>query len=364
MTNRINHQPKNPTGELLNEVANAFKRHLVITPAQSAALALWSLHTGVYKKFQHTPRLAVLSPEKRCGKSILLDLLNSFSCDAKMVHSASEAAIFRLVEARDRITLLIDEADSFLPNHQGVRNVLNSGFEASGTTLRAVKVKDDFQPRSFKTFCPVAIAAIGELPDTVGDRAVTIRLRRKTEEEKVEKVRLHREAHAKLAERVKQWAAQVDLSADLDPDIPEAFGDRQADIAVPLLAIADHAGGEWPTRAREALAELFDTIEEESEGSKLLADLRTIFAEGNADKLPSSEICTQLATMEDRPWPEMEQGKPITPTQLARRLSLYQIGPRNIRSGEAGVVKGYHRADFEDAWKRYPPAAEAPDVAV
>lgn len=351
-------------GALLNRMERHFARHLVVTSAQRHVLALWALHTWVYKRFQHTPRLAVISPQKRCGKSTVLDLLRAFSHAPTKADSASEASIFRLVAKQSGgITLLIDEADSFLPSQPGLRNVLNSGFEASGSTLRTVKAKDNHEPQAFSTFCPVAIAAIGELPDTVGDRAVPIRLRRKMEGEHVEKVRRHREAIAQTAAKIAKWAASVDLSAFLDPAIPEGFGDRQADIAVPLLAIADHAGGTWPEQARAALKEAFRTDEEESEAAILLADIRAIFTEEGDEKLASATLCDALAKMEGRPWPEFVHGKAITPNRTAQILRPFGIAPSNLRQGES-VVKGYHRSDFQDAWNRYLPATQADPVAV
>ncbi len=85
-----------------------------------------------------------------------------------------------------------------------------------------------------------------------------------------------------------------------------------------------------------------------------MADIKVIFDRHGADNLPSSTICTDLSDMEDRPWPEFRKGKPITARQLARLLAPFGITPGTIRT-EFGTPKGYTRAKFEDAFKRYVP---------
>ena len=42
---------------------------------------------------------------------------------------------------------------------------------------------------AFPVYCPKAFAAIGQLPDTITDRSITIRLQRKTRDERVERFR-------------------------------------------------------------------------------------------------------------------------------------------------------------------------------
>lgn len=344
------------TAKLLDDLYATFKRHMVITDEQACALALWVLHTYVYNKFQHTPRLAIISPEKRCGKSTLLDLLELLCWQPEKAASMTEAAMFRMIEAQKSkgITLLIDEADSFLPSHPNIRNLLNSGFEESGRTLRSTAQDGNWTPSKFSTFCPAAVASIGDLPDTVMDRSVVILLRRKTAEETVEKVRLHRADILKLQQQSASWAEKVDLSDHTNPAMPDGLGDRQEDIGAALLAIADLAGGAWPRLARDALVALFTKADEESHGAMLLADLRDTFDEKGAARLSSEDICNSLAALEHRPWAEFQNGRPITKPQLARLLAPFGISPKNIRQGD-DVVKGYERADFADAWRRYLP---------
>lgn len=101
----------------------------------------------------------------------------------------SPAALFRTVELA-RPTLLIDEADTFLGDNEELRGILNSGHRAGGQVIRTVG--DDFEPRTFSTHCPVAIAQIGKLPDTLADRSIHISMKRSAPGETVSRLRLGR----------------------------------------------------------------------------------------------------------------------------------------------------------------------------
>jgi hypothetical protein len=91
----------------------------------------------------------------------------------------------------------------------------------------------------------------------------------------------------------------------------------------------------------------------------LLSDLRTVFENHSpATRLPSSMICADLADMEERPWPEFRNRKPITP-RLSKLLAPFGIVPNPIRD-EKKVFKGYHLESLQNALARYVP----PDPSV
>ena len=140
---------------------------------------------------------------------------------------------------------------------------------------------EDYEPRRFSTWAPVAIAAIGKIPGTLDDRSVKVELRRRGVGEQVERWRADRAHHlADLMRRCARWAADhlEDLRA-ADPDVPEQLHDRAADNWRPLLAIADQAGGEWPARARAAAVTLSAGAAAEGRREMLLADIRAVFVE-------------------------------------------------------------------------------------
>ena len=133
-----------------------------------------------------TPRLAILSPVLRCGKTTLLDVLAALVYRPLPAANCSASSIFRVVE-KHRPCLLIDEADSFLSANEELRGVLNSGHRRGGSVLR--NVGDDHEPRAFATYAACAIAMIGQLPGTLADRSVTIGLVRRKADEAVDPFR-------------------------------------------------------------------------------------------------------------------------------------------------------------------------------
>jgi len=261
------------------------------------------------------------------------------------------------------LTLLLDETDTFLANNDELRGVLNSGFHRSGFVVRVVEKDGEHVPVQFATFAPVAFAGIGELPDTLEDRSVPVVLQRKGTGDTITRLRAPgaRGHLAELAQRLARWAADDAARLDRDPDMPAELGDREQDICVPLLSIADQAGGDWPAKARRALLTLFRRRAAEGStmeaGTLLLGDIKALFAEIGAEQMPSAEIAEKLGKMEERPWPEWRRGMPITAPQLANQLRPFGVRPSTIRR-DRDTAKGYRREQFAEAWARYLPVGD------
>jgi hypothetical protein len=95
-------------GDVLNSLTSAIRRHLILPPAAVVAVALWIAHTWVHERFDYTPRLAIKSPTKRCGKSTLLELLRATCRRALKADNISASGVFRTVETLAPLTLLVD----------------------------------------------------------------------------------------------------------------------------------------------------------------------------------------------------------------------------------------------------------------
>jgi hypothetical protein len=339
---------------LLDEIKAILEAHLALPPHASVGLPLWIAHTYAFEQFSHTPRLAILSPEPRCGKSTLLALLQALCCKPLSAANITAAAMFRTIELA-KPTLLIDEADTFISDNEELRGVVNSGHASTGGVVRTVG--DDHEPRLFSTFAPAAIAGIGRLPATITDRSVIITMRRKLATEAVQRLKATATEYQRLPGQLARFIEDVGHRlAAAEPELPETLNDRQADGWRALLAIADAAGGHWPTMAREAAVGLCATpeAEAESKGAMLLEDIRSALGR-LGDEIASADLCAALAELEDRPWPEWKAGKPMTPKQLASMLSRFGIRPGTIRpSKDKGqTVKGYSAGQFVDAFGRY-----------
>jgi len=336
---------------LLDSIAQAIRHYVVLSDHSRDAAALWIVHSYLIDCFPVSPRLAICSPTKQCGKTTLLDVLGRLVLKPLPTANVTASAIFRVVEAY-RPALLVDEADTFLRENDELRGIINSGHRHGGSVLRAVG--EDYEPRAFSTYSPCAIALIGKLPDTLHDRSVIVHLKRRLPSETIAPFRADRVGQLDvLARQAARWCRDhADEVASVDPAMPAGIYNREADNWRPLLAIAYAAGGDWPKRARDALEAAHTADDDESRLSMLLADIKTEFAARNTDQLPSASLVAALVEIEGRPWAEYREGKPLTQNQLARALKPIGIGPENIREGDK-VPKGYFLARFDDAFARY-----------
>jgi putative DNA primase/helicase len=276
----------------------------------------------------------------------------------------SPAALYRVIERRSP-TILIDEADTFLKQNQTLLGILNAGHVRESAYVTRVNDKAPDGVQDYRVWCPKVLAMIGTLPPTLEDRSIVIRLSRRSPSEKIERLRLDADNELlQLREAAGSWAARDShLITDPDPDIPVELNDRAADNWRRLLAIADLAGETWGLRTRSAAIALTGREHEEAVGDLLLLDIKQIYAVGGNDRLRSKDIVSKLAEMEHRPWPEWDNGCPMTPAQLAKILSPYGIAPDTHRIGGI-AAKGYLPSQFADAFARYAPQAEGIVTAV
>ncbi|MDT0445047.1 DUF3631 domain-containing protein [Streptomyces sp. DSM 41886] len=359
---------------VLTELRARIKR-FVVMPSEEAltAVTLWVAATHLQPAWQHAPRLAVVGPAKRCGKSRLLDVVTETVHAPLITVNASAAAIFRSITDEDPPTFLVDEADTLFgtakaaERNEDLRGLLNAGHQRNRPTLRVTG--PEHTPVAFPTFAMAALAGIGDLPDTIMDRSVVIRMRRRAPGESVAAFRTGRDTPAlhALRDRLAAWLRPLCAQAeDMEPDMP--VEDRAADTWEPLVIIADLGGGEWPALARTACRAMtaHETGRDADTGlrTRILADIREVFAtEGDPPALRTSRLIDQLNTAPEAPWAE-HGPTGITPRRLGLLLEDYGIRPGNHRFPGGTQAKGYARTQFLDAWARYCPApVPEPDQA-
>ncbi|MGH8293576.1 MAG: DUF3631 domain-containing protein [Gammaproteobacteria bacterium] len=340
---------------LLTELTEIIRRHVILTIHQARTIALWIVATYFVHEVNAAAILAVVSPEKRCGKTTMLSLLRRLVRRASPSSNITGAVLFREIE-KYAPTLLIDEADTFLRDDEALRGILNSGHTRELAFVKRT-VGDDFEPRAFSTFCFKSIACIGKLKDTLTDRSIIITMQR--EQNARRKCAKLRDTDPSVFERLRRQAVRfaADLHDDLQaahPAFPEAMNDREADSWEPLFAISDLCGGAWPTQAREAALILTGGNDDESIGVTLLENIRSVFVDRDVDRLSGSDLVAALTADLESPWATFNHGNPISQRQVATRLRAFGIVSGTIREG-GGTSKGYLRKQFAEAFARYIP---------
>ena len=346
---------------ILDQLVAILRRHLGLRAAEYVVLAVWIIHTYCFEQFRHTPYLDINSPEKQSGKTTLLDVIEPLVHNPKRADSISPAALYRLVH-KYKPSLMLDEIDALIRSgketSEAIRGILNSGFKRNGTTTRCTGKNMD-QLAEFSTYCPKVIAGIGELWDTVHDRSITIRMRKLGPGESVQPVEEETlETETKpLKEQIERWvAANKKQLAERPVRLDGVNSYRRQDIVVPLLAIAETAGGEYPQALRSALAELFNSApaDDQSHRVALLSDIRRIFVEQNTERLFTKDLISELKAIEGAAWSSWNKGQGIAPHDLSKNLRGFEIESRKIRIG-AETKQGYTLDMFEDAFTRYLP---------
>jgi hypothetical protein len=359
-------------GALLDEVRRFVERFVRLEECEAVAVSLWVAHTHALAAADVTPYLSITSPEKGSGKTRLLEVLQLIVAKPWFTGRVTPAVLVRKV-ADQQPTLLLDEVDAAFagdPTYsEHLRGVLNTGFKRGGCASVCVGPPSNLRFQDLATFCPKAIAGIGRLPDTVADRSIPVRLRRRAKHEPIDRFRERtaKQDSLPLRKRLERWAsssAPRTLSG-VEPALPEGISDRQEDVWEPLLAIAESAGPPWQAAGMEACRLLCATVRElePSPTIQLLEDIRRVFRATDCDRVKSAQLARALSCLEESSWGDLaEEGGPRL---LAKRLRAFAITPIAIRFAD-GVHKGYYRRDFIDVWNRYLAAEEStrtvPDV--
>lgn len=358
-------------GATVLDDVRSFIRRFAVLPGQAELdiVALWAVHTHVYEAFYITPRLAVLGSDPGVGKTRVLDLLALLCAGARLELDPTGPALAAMI-GQLKPTLLIDETDTIFGARgsssakRQLRGILNSGYKAGAKLTR--RNKNDFVEDI--VFCPVAFAGIGNLPDTLMSRSFQIRMRRRRAGEEIESYfpRMHGPVGASIGEAAGQWARTKILDlATAWPAMPEGIEDRQAEIAEPLLALADAAGGHWPVTARDACrAVLLRQTAEPAEppATRLLAGIAAVWpldASGAPDRnITTADLVSRLWKLDGAPWAHMWGDRAAAPREISALLAGRGIAPRKVRVGDA-TLQGYRLADIA---RHVPiPPAEVPD---
>ncbi len=347
---------------VLADVARTLVAYVHLPEGAATAISLWIVASHAFESFQHAPRINVTAATRGCGKTLLLDVLATLCPRALRVENLTTPVLFRIV-SEHHPTLLVDECDRFLRENFELVGMVNAGFTRGGVALRCEGEQNEV--RAFPVFAPVALSGIGELPGTLHDRSIIIRLERAKANEISRRFDSRNvEAEMVFKRQLTRWAADNALAlAAADPEMPQAFN-RVADVWRPLFAVAEVAGGDWPSRCARAFAKL-QTPDADAEpvAVQLLQDVAAAMNSAGVKSMPSAGLVERLALLDERPWPTWNHGRPISPRQVANLLRSFGIRPQKFRDDDAGLTpgtRGYRRRDFDDPIARYVPSATTP----
>lgn len=345
-------------GGIIPALEGFLTRYLVLPLKTALPLAVWTAATYMYERFDTFPYLSVLSPAKRCGKTRLAEAPGCIALNPILTTGISEAALFRLVD-RGGCTLLLDEAEALKEKKnersQAIVSILNAGYRQGAFVYRCVPPKHKLQP--FSVFGPKVVIAIGTIPDTVFDRSIVIRMRRRKAGEEIGRF-LSRQAKAEsepiraLLEKISQRRGQ-DV-ANVYENLPAVhdLSDRDEEIWQALFAVCADLAPERITELRQSAVALSkaEADADDSLAMKLLTDIGTILSDTGDTNIPSAELVAKLKDLEESPWGE--PGREMTTNRLARMLRQFGVSTRTIRVG-GKTPKGYIKSELFEAVSLY-----------
>jgi hypothetical protein len=342
---------------ILDDIEAELRKLVVLkSDAHYRAETLWIAHTYAIASFDFTPRLAIWSPEKRCGKSLNLEIVSRLVTKSRMTSSISGSALYRMISQDESTVFLIDESDRVFGGKgdrekaEALTSIINSGFKRGATIWRCKP--NSLDPEEFATFAPVALAGIGtrSIPETIADRSLVIEMRRKYPNEQILEFESD-EAEAIFEPLRAGLALWIDSIREelrpCRPEFPSELNSRARDVWRPLFKIASSAGEEWLEKARSASLELSAGVVEEDEMSfqmRLLSDCRQVL---QGSSMTSSDLINALKCIEEAPYGHGDHQ--LNANKLARNLKQFQIRPRQLNA----KVRGYWKEDFEEAWALY-----------
>lgn len=364
--------------EVLDACRREIERYCVLPPHAAAIVTLYVALTYWVEALTWLPYLLAESPMMRCGKTRLLELIECLARRAWAVSSLSGPAVFRVIEA-ERPCLIVDEIDTLsFEKVNDLASLFNDGWKRTGKAVRCDG--ENNAAKTFSVFCFKVMAGIGaNLKPATRDRCIRIAMTRATKRETQGLANWD-------PSRAEAWAlplrrqlarASVDYFDELrdmlyggetTPATRLGLYAREGVVWAPLLAVADIAGGHWPSTAAAAAVASVEAnkADADDERERLLRDLRTYFEEPEQDrtifrdtaKATSEQLITWLIEDESRGWKEY-RGRDLTPHTLARLLKPFGLKPERIREGKDRAYY-WHRSKMTPLWEKYLPV-DPPD---
>ena len=352
--------PPDLTGaEVLDAVEKFIRRYVVLPSAEALwAVVLFVAHTHAIEAADTVPYLHITSPEKRAGKSVLMDVVAPLVAHPLYAVSASAAAIYRgIVDDGVRRTLILDEVDTVFSQKgseaaEAIRQVLNAGTRRGATVIR--NNGNTGRNEEFDPFGPKILGGIAAVPETLEDRCIRISMERAAPERvaQLQRARFRtlqvegQPLHAQLA----SWGSEsLEELSEIRPVHVPGLSSRAMDGWEPLLAIGEAIGGKWGERARSAATalstEAADETSQDSMYRRLLVACREVI--GGEEFIGSEELVDRLRAHDDE-WRWLNSTG-LTVHRLGRMLGRYRI--KSVRAFASGGqrIRGYQRDGIKRA---------------
>ena len=195
-------------------------------------ITIWIMGTYLFRSFRYFPYLH-LRAEKGSGKTLLMEILSAIAFNGQVLTNPNASTVLKLIKSMVP-TLFIDEAEGlFARTRSELMAILNTGFSKSG-----VVIKND---EEYSSYCPKCFASINDINDVLLDRVITVRMVRKTVEERRD---LYRENPLMLKKQSEIRELLYGFALRYGPTIVNAYN-AQAELFDNLPHLTNRAFDIW-----------------------------------------------------------------------------------------------------------------------
>ena len=114
--------------QLFDQIADQLRKHVIFSDQEdSVAITLWIRGNYLVDHWDIWPTLYIFSPERECGKTTLLTVIEAFVKKGKLAGSITPSALYGIIEA-SQPTICIDEANRLLNQNDDLNCIINSGY--------------------------------------------------------------------------------------------------------------------------------------------------------------------------------------------------------------------------------------------
>jgi hypothetical protein len=327
---------------------------VVLTFEQQIVVALWVIHTYVYDRFLHTPRLLLDSHEPGCGKTALGHLVEVLANSTNFVSSASPAVIYHTLRKAQGTTFILDEIENsrLWAVDRLLLNVFDAGHRKGGVVKRVIKN----EVVEFPVFAPLMMMGVREkrFPPQLLSRSINIHMERHRDGS--DEVDPDDPKFASVRAVLSQWANGFQRPEKCE--LPRGLVGREgADNWRCLIEIA--ATLDYLATASAVASVMYRPMT--NLVVRLLWDIFRVFEACAVDALWVEDLLTALHQLPDARWDEVGLDEGAAPRKLNRADLLLLLRKKGIRTrsvwkqldnGQRESRRGFYRKDFERVWQQ------------
>lgn len=175
-------EPSEP-GDLWYDVKGYIYRHVDFPNERLYDVATaWVFVTWIPEAFSTAPYFRLYGA-KGTGKTRVLEVFQHLCYRAMLTPSATESALFRLIQDY-HVTFLLDESEIYgTDTRKSIQGILNGGYRRGSQVLRTETAADDsFIVSGFGIYGPKALAGTELLKDTLESRCIPVVMQRSARE--------------------------------------------------------------------------------------------------------------------------------------------------------------------------------------